>query len=628
MDYGDGKNAGLGRPLLNDANPLQDILLNTRNNEGHASTGYAFADITFAPGLVLTVNGSYDWMDSRYTYVYNPYYGQFDTTGGTVSKYQERSYDYNMQQLLNYTFTAWDVNNFTLMAGHEYSDQTYSLVGASKSQMFSQENKELDGAVIDGQGATSYKVRVNREGWLGRLLYDYDNRYYLQGSIRRDASSNFHPDYKWGTFWSAGAAWRIGKEKWFNAKWVDELKLKASIGQQGNDALPAPEDDTVPQTLYYTDMFQISNSGGKIGTSFFNKGNKEITWETNTSINLGLEFELWKKLRAEVQYYRRNTKDMLFSFNVAPSLGYTSRWDNIGDMYNEGVEIDLNYNPIHTKNFDWNINLNLSTVKNRITLLHEDQKTDFKFDSDGNAYGGYNADNFWIAEDLAIYSWYLKEYAGVNENGESLWYKNVYQKDANGDDVLVDGHKVVESRETTTTWSQADYYVHHETTLPKAFGGFGTSFNLYGFDFSINFSYQIGGKQYDNTYANFMSSPSSSHMGYNIHKDVLDAWTPTNTSSDIPRFQYADLYSASASDRFLTDASYLNIENINFGYTLPKAWTRKALMESCRLYFAAENVFYWSKRKGFDPRQSFTSATNATRYAPIRTLSVGATLTF
>ena len=124
-----------------------------------------------------------------------------------------------------------------------------------------------------------------------------------------------------------------------------------------------------------------------------------------------------------------------------------------------------------------------------------------------------------------------------------------------------------------------------------------------------------------------MSSPSGS-AGSNYHKDLLNAWTPENTGSNIPRFQLNDQYSASASTRFLTNASFLNIQNINVGYTLPSRWTKKMAISSLRLYMSAENVFYWSKRKGFDPRQSYNETTNATYYSPMRTISGGVTFEF
>ena len=606
MDYGSGVNAGMIRPWISDANPIMDNKLNTQNAEGNAMTGNGFIDITPLPGLKVTLNGTFNLDETRFTYVYNPYYGQFDSTGGTVSKSHRRTYDYNLQQLISYT-NSFGRNNFDILVGHEYYDYRLYYLGASKSNMFSQDNKELSGAVIDGQAASSYKERRNNEGFFGRLQYNYDERIFGSASIRRDASSRFAPDHRWGTFWSVGAAWLMNKESWFDLGWVQELKLKASLGSQGNDNIG---------DYRYTDVFNIINSGGNIGTSFNSKGTEDITWETNTNFNVGAEFQLWNRLTGSVEYYMRKTSDMLFAFSVAPSLGYSSYYDNVGNMVNSGVEIDLGVNIFNTRNFTWDVNLNISTLKNRITMLDPDKKNTTEYTAEGKGYQGYTNGSFFIGEDLSMFTWRLKEYAGVSENGESMWYKNILDENEN-----------IIGRETTTDYSAADYYVTEETSIPKVYGGFGTTLKVYGVDFGINFTYQLGGKQYDGTYAQFMSSPTGT-TGYNFHKDLLNSWTPENTGSDIPRFQLHDQYSAASSTRFLTNASYLNIQNINVGYTLPASWTKKLAINSLRLYMSAENVFYWSKRKGFDPRQSYDTTTNATYYSPMRTISGGVTFQF
>ena len=640
MDYGDGMNAGSGRPFLSNSNALQDNLLNTRNYEGNAVTANGFADVTIIPGLVLTVNGALDLDETRSTWVYNPYYGQFDSTGGTVEKEHTRTLNYNFQQLLNYQFTVNKVNNFHFTLGHENSDvRSYDLY-ASKSQMFSQLNKELNGAVVDGQASGSSKGRVNREGYFIRGMYDYDNRIFASASYRRDGSSLFRAnpkDYRWGNFWSAGAAWIISREGWFQnlkANWIDELKVKASVGQQGNDGI---------SNYLYTDRYTLSNSSGKPATYFDGKGTDDLTWETNTSVNVGLEFGLWKRLRGELQWYRRYTTDMLYRFPSPATLGYTRYWKNVGDLYNTGIELDLNATAIKTRNFSWDINLNLATLKNRVTKLHDDVKNYTYYDLDGKEYQGYRYDNFLITEGESMYSWVMPEYAGVDkETGKSTWYERttLYREEQIFDDegqpvlddegnptyqqVPYDGVKVTDNY----TGSSDQMFYNGKNTLPKVYGGFGTTIKFYGFDISAQFSYQLGGHQYDGTYANFMSSPSASNAGQNFHKDLLKAWSPSNTGSDIPRFVWGDLYNGSFSSRYLTSSNYLNIENINVGYTLPSHITRKAMIDVARLYFAAENVYYFSKRKGFDPRQSYTDITNATYYSPMRTLSFGVQLTF
>lgn len=621
MDYGNGMNANCDRPFIQDANPIMDVMLNTRNYEGNASTGGAFADITFMPGLVLSLKGSYNLDETRGTYVYNKYYGQFDSTGGTVSKYHQRSYSYNLQQLLNYTTTIGKYNNLNVMLGHEYYNSSLSYLSASKSKMFSDDNKELAGAVVDGKSAYSYKSEYNNEGWFGRIQYDYDQRIFGSASYRRDASSRFHSDNRWGSFWSLGGAWILSKENWFESSWVDMLKVKASIGSQGNDNIGS---------YRYTDQYVINNSDGEVGTSFYLKGNKDITWETQTNFNTGIEFELFKRLTGSVEYYYRKTTDMLMSYSTAPSIGYTSYYANVGDMYNTGIEFDFKYNIIRNKNVNWDVTLNLGTIKNRVSKLDDEHKNSSYYTADGKKVDGYTDGSFFIAEGQSIYTWRIKDYAGVDqETGEAMWYKNVFETDADGNEIKdANGEKIWKGRETTKEYSEADYYLTEKTTVPKVQGGFGTQVRFYGFDLSINCSFQLGGKGYDSSYAQFMAAPTNQSGGYNFHKDLLDSWTADKPSATIPRFQYDDLYFSSSSTRFLTSSDYLNIDNINLGYTLPSSLTKKFQVNSLRLYVACENVGYFSKRKGFDPRQGYSGSANATTYSPMRTISGGITVQF
>jgi TonB-linked SusC/RagA family outer membrane protein len=615
LDHGNG-NLGLGgipgtsRPFITDANPLLAIRLNTNNTEGNALSTQGYVDAEILKGLVLTVNASATLDESRSNYVYNPYYGQFRTTEGTTEVYHTRSYAWNSQQLLNYT-RDFDQHSLNVMLGHEYYSRKYYLLGGSKSHMFSQKNKELDGAVVDGQGATSYQTHYNNEGYFSRVQYDYADRYFLSASFRRDASSKFLPEHRWGSFWSASAAWIMSKENWYNINWLNELKFKASIGSQGNDDI---------DSYLYTDLFDIVPSDGAVSTVFNRKGNPDITWETNTNFNAGIEFGMFNdRITGGIEVYDRRTTDMLFPTPVPPSQGYSSIWKNVGDMDNWGVEGDFNFGLIRGRNVQWDLNLNVSYLKNTVSYLADNVKDSKVYDASGKEYEGFTSGNFFIAEGASMYSWYTYEFAGVDkETGKSLWYK----------DVLDDDGKRTGKRETTDTYSQATKYMTNMSTLAPVYGGFGTSLRAYGFDFAINFTYQLGGKQYDSTYARFMYSPTSSQTGFNFHKDVFNAWTPENKSSDIPRFQYGDSNSNSFSTRFLVSASYLNLQNVNLGYTFPERLTSKINISAIRLYVAAENLYYWSARKGFDPRQSFSSSTNATNYSPMRTVSGGITLKF
>jgi hypothetical protein len=238
---------------------------------------------------------------------------------------------------------------------------------------------------------------------------------------------------------------------------------------------------------------------------------------------------------------------------------------------------------------------------------------------------GYSSGSYFYGEGVSRFSWFGKKYAGVDpETGLASFYKNTYVVDENGTQVLgEDGYPIVNGTETTTNFNDASDYIIGDV-LPDVYGGFGTSVSWKGFDFSADFTYQIGGKVYDGTYAGLMSLDK----GYGIHEDMLNAWSPENTGSDIPRMVYNDSYMAASSDRFLTDASYLSLQNVTLGYTLPKSITMKFGVDKLRLYVVGDNLWVWAKRKGLDPRQSITGSASSALYSSIRTISGGISVTF
>ena len=602
MDYGDGMNAGLSRPFMPNANPLFANKVDTRYSEGNAINASGAADITFLRHFKFTVNANENVDEYRFTSVSNPYYGQFASSKGSVSKQHIRSAAFNTQQLLNYEQDFGHLN-VGVMVGHEYYNTKGYVLYASKQNMYSQDNKELDGAVKDNSASGSYTTEYNVEGYFSRAQADYDGKYFASASFRRDASSHFAVDHRWGNFWSLGGAWIVSKEDFFGVDWVNNLKLKASIGSQGNDDIGSYQ---------YTDTYTIAPSAGEVSVAFEQKGNPNITWETNTNFNVGTEFTLFDGvLDGSVEYFKRTTTDMLFWFATAPSVGYTGYYDNVGDMYNKGVEFSLTANLINTKDMHLAVNFNATHYKNKITSISDELKT---LTVDG--VDGYNSGSYFIGEGVPIYTRYLKKYAGVDKStGKSLWYKNVTDEDG------------VTSKVTTDQWSDADYYLA-DSSIPDLYGGLGISFDWKGIDFSINCSYQIGGKIFDNGYQSLMGSPVSGSTGSNYHKDLLKSWSEDNPGSNIPRFQYGDLYANASSDRWLTSSSYLNIENINVGYTFPSKLTSKVGISSLRVYAACENVFYWSKRQGLDPRTSYSGESAYTAYLPIRTISGGVTFKF
>ena len=627
-DYGDITNLGLVRPYLNQSNPISDLLVNTSNSEGNRFRGVGTADIYLPYGFTFTSTNSVYVYENRGTSVTNPYFGQYKSSKGIVGKSHSRQFDLTFAQRLNWHQT-YGKHDIEVMLGHEFFRNRNYYLSGSKSNMSSQGNKELDGAIVV-QSTGSYQSEYNTESWMGRAMYNYADRYFAYASVMRQASSAFHPDHRWGTFWSASAGWMLSKENWFKAKWVNELKLKASYGENGND-------QNMRYSYYYTNRYGISNSNGNIAlTPSTTKGNEELTWEKNSKFNAGVDFSLFNgRLSGSAEYYNNRTVDMLATIPYPPTLGYTSALANVGNMSNQGFELDLRGDAIRTKDFTWSLYANISTNTNKITMLHEDRK---KQEYDG--YFGYSSGSYYYTEGLSRYTYFGNKYAGVyNEEtygltgdteynpakaGLAMYYKNVYKTDAEGN-VMLDENKakIVEKVIATTTYSESDQYVGPDM-LAKAFGGFGTSFQFKGFDLSVDFQYQIGGYVYDSEYQSLMAGSA----GYGIHVDALNAWTPNNANSNIPRFQASYTGMTSSSDRWLTDASYLTLGNITFGYSFDKKLLKKMHLENLRLYFVADNIYTWSKRDGLDPRQSLTGGANGQMYSPIRTFSGGINITF
>lgn len=600
-DWGDGTVTGLTRPTMTGSNPIFANYFDKNQNEGNSLDATGTAEIRFLEDFKFTSANTVMLDETRFTYTNNPYYGQFAANNGSVQKAHVRTWAYNYQQLLNWHH-LFDKHDVEVMLGHEYYRTRYYYLTASKNNMFSVFNDELAGAVNTGS-MNSYTTDYNVEGWFGRVQYNYDNKYFGSLSYRRDASSRFHPDHRWGNFWSLGGAWIISKEKWFNAPWVDELKFKASYGEQGNDNIGS---------YLYTDTYSIVPSGDGAGVKpSSTKGNETITWEKNGNFNTGFEFSFFRgRLAGSIEYFYRRTSDMLAFFALPASSGWSGYYDNVGNMQNMGAEVELDGTLIRTKDFEWGLNLNFTAYKNEITSIADKNKTQTVEGSEGYASGSY-----FYGEGESLYTFYMPKYAGVDENGKSMFYKD--KLDENGNII---------GRETTTTPGEATYYLCG-TALPWAYGGFGTRFSYKGFDLAVDFNYQLGGQIYDSDYAGMMGITSSGR-GSAIHADLLNSWTEENPNTNIPKLIIDDTSTTTTSDRFLIGASYLSLQNLNFGYTFPTKMTSKVGIGKLRVYLTATNLWLWSKRQGLDPRQSITGGASSAYYSAMRTISGGISVTF
>jgi TonB-linked SusC/RagA family outer membrane protein len=600
-DYGDGLVTGVTRPTDQGANFLQSDRLSYSNNNSNAFGFSAYSDISFLRDFKLTLNVNVFDTENRISYSSSPDYGYIGSaSGGAADAYQYRTYSLNMQQLLNYNKNIGK-HTIYLMLGHEYERDNSLETYVTRNQVLDYAaDKEPSGALnlVDGNATTSV---YNVEGYMFHAQYDYASKYFGSFSFRRDGSSRFAKHHRWGNFWSVGGAWIMSKENWFPKNtFMNMIKLKASYGEQGNDGIG---------DFRYTNFYTITSVNGKGALNFSQKGNEDITWETNGSFNAGVEFELFNhRITGSLEYYSRKTTDMLLFFTTPISLGYSGYYDNVGDMVNRGVEFTLSGDIIRTKNINWNVNFNISSNHNEVTYLPDENKT---YNVEGHAGYVNLSDYRYVGEGLPLNTWYMPKYAGPDSQGRSSWY--VTKEDG--------------TIGTTTSHSEASYYLCGDAN-PKAFGGFGTTLTAYGFDLSASFIYSLGGKAYDTGYARLMASPFAAAERRNLHKDLWNAWSEDNTNSDIPRFQYGDTQNAYNSDRFLVSASSLTFKNLSLGYTLPQAWVSKLSLTSVRVYCMCDNLYYWTARKGLDPRNSLTGSVSITNFHPIRSISGGITVKF
>ena len=602
-DYGDGQSTNFSRSFMSIANPSGDLIYNKREYLSDVINANWFAEITPITGLTISARYGLNIDNTRQNEMGNAYMGQSASYGGTAYQAAIRTYGFDQQYVANYQFALKDVHHFDVTAGYDGYSYEYTLLEGSGQNLYNPESFYL-GNVIDKFTIGGKKDLYSTKGFFGRVNYSYNDTYFGNVSYRRDASSRFAPENRWGNFWSASVAWMLTRESFMeDITWVNMLKFKASLGQQGNDDILYP--GVLLEKNYYPwlDQYKMTGANGTFadGTLLY-KGNPDITWETSTSYNIGADFGLFNnKLNGSIEYFGRKSKDMLYNRPTAGSLGYTAVPMNVGSMTNSGVEIDLNYQIMANKKFNWSVNLNATFVKNKINKLHPD-------------LNGKLIDSDRIYEEgESMYRMYLVDYAGVDEKtGEALYWA----KDDNGNAIKTSEYSTAEN-----------YKVATDDMMPTVYGGLGTTFEAYGFDASIQLSYQLGGKIYDTGYRRLMHGGASSSAGWNWHKDIYNAWTPENPTSNIPRLNASDKYTNSASTRWLTSSDYLSINNITVGYTLPQQLVKKVMLDKVRVYFTADNVALISARKGLDPRQSYISATTAL-YTPIRTISGGISLTF
>jgi TonB-linked SusC/RagA family outer membrane protein len=603
LDYGTAANAPTPqaihgpRPYSANANLLGTLDLDDRGSERLEGTANTFAEIKFLKDFTFrtTLGGSY--YTNAATAFQNSLFGDAASVAGRSTKTDTRQLSYTFNQVLSWN-RKFGNHGLSAMGGHEnYALDFTSLAGTRTGFPFPGMNELTGPAVLTAASSFTNNHRI--ESYFSQLSYDFLEKYLLSASYRTDGSSRFAKDARWGSFYSVGAGWRISQESFLSdVAWLNELKLRASYGEQGNeDVLTGGASDYYPSPELYALGWSNGTAPGAIFGQF---ASPNLQWEKNATLNVGADFRLLNKLDGTLEWYNRKSDNLLFPLPLAPSVGVTSVNQNVGAMKNTGVELQLGYNVVATGDFDYRIDLNLAHNRNTVTKLPESTPEIVR-----------GAAKLMVGH--GIYDFWLREYAGVNpDNGDALYYMDT--KDADGE---------VTGRTTTSDSRLATLY-YHDSSLPDLTGGITNSFRYKGFDFSVLVTGQAGGKFYDENYAGLMHRGT---LGTTWSKDMLNRWQKPGDITDVPRLQRGITNNDAASTRWLFDASYLTVKNINLGYTLPKSLTGKVGVGTVRAFAAADNAFIFTKNEGMDPQRSFDGRSDYS-YPIFRTFTLGLNANF
>lgn len=559
-----------------DANPLERTRMHLLSS--------TFLEIEPLQNLRFKTLLGIDGGDTRTTTSSKPsYVGNYGM--GSVGKSFVRAYNLTWTNTATYNFNIKDNHQFNLLLGHEMTrnaSDAFSIVarGQSNDQLLTLSTGTLVSNWNDAVVASTYL------SLFGRAEYAYNNRYYADLSVRRDASSKFGKDARWATFWSLGGMWDVRKENWLahTRRWLSNLQLSASIGTSGNSSIPN------------YDHLSLYSAGpqyaGMPGIAPYSRGNEKLTWEKLTTFNVALKAGFFDRLDLSLEFYNKKTTDMLMEVPITLGNGFSTQWDNIGGMLNRGVELDLHAHLISYKKFSWDVNGNASYNHNEITELY-DGLDEYEIPATGlllkvgHAYGEH----------------YLVRYAGVNPvNGDALWYT----RDGQVTNVYNEEDKVLSGKSYMAPWQ----------------GGFGTTLSWNGLSLDVQFSW-VQGRWMLNNDRWFDESNGLYSSAYNQSRELLHGWKKPGDITNVPRYGV----SPEMDTHLLEDASFLRLKNVMLTYALPRTLLQRSKwIESTRFFLQAQNLFTFTHFTGMDPESS-SNVYQAT-YPMSRQFTVGAEICF
>lgn len=567
-------------------NFVQSMPYDKHDIKRDAASVRGFVKIAPIKGLSYKMSLSIDY-NSKFTHDYsNPTYGKQPLVG-SVDKSNYRTTGLTFNNVVNWEHNFNKLHNVHLMAGQEYYEYNTSNFSGSRSGVITDGYYEPDAAsTLTGFDGNSDQYKLL--SYFGSAEYSYNQRYFLSASIRTDGSSRFHPDHRWGTFWSFGASWKIYQEAFMESaanSWLSNLSLRTSYGAQGNDNVGY---------YAYQELYSIGSFLGESTLHASRLATPDLSWETNLNFNIGLDFGfLNNRINGTIEYFNRASKDLLFSRDLVPSSGFSSMDANIGKLKNYGWEFTVNGTPVMTRDWKWGLSVNATTYRNKIVELPTDVM--------------WQSSKKWV-KGGSLYDFWLYEWGGVNpETGDAQWA--YYDED--GTRHLTDDYSSLEPSDKVKAGS----------SLPKLSGGFSSDLTWKDLTLSMLFSYAIGGKIYNNDFVSLMGVNGGN--GNSKSAELINRWTPENTQTDVPRLvQEGTSKFTSSSTRWLVNRSFLRLKTVTLNYNLPKKWLHPLTLKDASVFVQAENLLTFSKQQGLDPEQPINGMVSY-RYPAMKTISFG-----
>lgn len=514
-----------------------------------------------------------------------PYGITVKTNGGSAERKTDRINSLTWNNLFTYEKKIED-HSISALLGHElYTFRQYNNSGSGEGIM-QLGQFELE-STTKNWSVGSFRNEYALLSFLGKIDYNYVDKYYFSASFRSDGSSRFWKENRWGTFFSLGGSWRISKEDFMqDIKWLNNLSIRSSYGTSGNDKLQDPEQNQIYYA--YQATYETDNMYGNPGFKPATLATKGLKWEKNIQFNIAADFKVLGKIYGTIEYYHRKSKDLLYykklplSSQVGSAQGYNT---NLGNIQNSGFEITLGANAMQLEDFSWNIDANWSSLRNRITYLPS---------------GAYTVDDrtatYKWEEGHSMYEFFMPSSAGIDsQTGNALYWIH----DAGGNRVTTDDFSKV----------TVDDYEWQGSALPKGFGSITNTFLYKGFDFSFMLYYSYGGKMYDFTYIERVTLRGGVGV---IQELVKDRWRRPGDNASLPRWSEVDYSNTRRPSNFwIFNNNYVRLRNITLGYTLPKEIIQKVNLSNVRVYFTGDNLLtFGSAKKRFSDPETGISGNN------------------